>query len=142
MVHCSLNIFINTQPNQIMEPSILLFLLYLFFLHWLGDFFFQNDKTAINKSEDCTFLAEHVIICTLVFVLLAPMLIFMGKDLMNLLPFLAVNFVAHFVIDFYTSKANAVLFQQEKRHEFFVSIGFDQWLHHATLLWTSHLFLL
>ena len=40
----------------------------------------------------------------------------------------------HFPVDYVTSRLNSKLYQAGKNHEFFVSIGFDQWIHFATIL--------
>jgi len=40
----------------------------------------------------------------------------------------------HFPVDYVTSRLNSKLYKAGKNHEFFVSIGFDQWLHFLTIL--------
>jgi hypothetical protein len=47
-----------------------------------------------------------------------------------------VNFVLHWIIDFFSSKAATKLWKMEARHWFFVVIGIDQALHYTCLLLT------
>lgn len=49
---------------------------------------------------------------------------------------LVINFILHWITDYFTSRVNSWLWQNERRHEFFVSIGFDQFIHYVCLFWT------
>jgi hypothetical protein len=53
--------------------------------------------------------------------------------------FSGITFVAHTATDYVTSRINARLWEEKKVHWFFVSIGFDQFLHYTQLLLTYHL---
>jgi hypothetical protein len=108
--------------------------------HTVADFVFQNDNTAKRKGKSNTVLTTHVCIYTGVLALFTLPIIF-TVPAASLLPqlwvlFMVINFVAHFATDFVTSRLTAHFWLQEKRHEFFVTIGFDQFAHMAVLLLT------
>lgn len=96
----------------------------LLFIHFVADFILQSDWMAINKSKRWTPLAIHVGVYAL------PFIPFFG------LKFAAVNLAAHFVTDAVTSRASSYLWGKNQRHWFFVVIGFDQFIHTATLILT------
>ena len=97
--------------------------------HWIGDFLFQTDKQAINKSNSNYYLGIHCV--SYGFVMLFLVLLY---DLSWF--FLFINVATHFVIDYITSRINKKLWKAEERHWFFVSIGFDQFLHVSILILT------
>lgn len=103
----------------------MLIYIYLLFIHWLADFVLQNDWMAQNKNKNLFALSTHVLIYY--FILLIG-------TFNSLWAFF--NCGLHFLIDFVTSKINAKLWQNKKIHWFFVSVGFDQFLHTAILLLT------
>jgi hypothetical protein len=113
-----------------------LFVLWMLFVHWFGDFFCQNDEMAINKSHSWWALFDH---CVVYFIVL-----WFGIMIYNPWPSMpstitvlifCLNFPAHFIIDGITSRINAKLYTNH-RHWFFTMIGFDQVLHYAVLFWT------
>ena len=104
------------------------FVVLILFLHWVFDFVFQTDYMARNKSKSVKALASHVAIYSL-WGLLIGLTFTKGLLLVGFL------FITHFVIDFITSKINTKLWQAQKVHWFFVSVGFDQFLHYVTILW-------
>ena len=81
--------------------------------HFVGDFIYQSDWMALNKSKRWDALAAHVAAyMTVLIVCLVPFVGTLGEpshanDLVYL--FLAVNAVAHFVQDAITSRINAKL---------------------------------
>lgn len=93
------------------------------FLHWVGDFICQTDEMAIGKSKSNWWLTAHVVMYSL-------MLLFLGWKVALL------NGAAHWLIDYVTSRVNSRLWAAQQRHWFFVSIGFDQFLHVSILLWS------
>lgn len=129
---------------------MLISIIYVLLLHWLADFILQTDWMAINKSTNNEALIVHASSYSIV--MLFGMVLYTlicGVDLgyivlSNLVAFGAITFAAHTVTDYYTSRLNSKLWKEGKRHEFFVSIGFDQVLHYVQLflcfkylLWTS-----
>lgn len=99
------------------------FIIYLLFLHWIADFVCQSDAIAKNKSKDNGVLFFHCVVYFSVFML--GTINFGFAFLLGLI---------HFPVDYVTSRLNSKLYQAGKNHEFFVSIGFDQWIHFATIL--------
>jgi hypothetical protein len=107
------------------------FFVAFFLSHWIFDFLLQSDKMALNKSKSFVWLSIHSAIYALG---VATFLLFFGAVPNLLIPFI-ILFVSHFVIDGITSRINAILWEKKERHWFFVSIGFDQMLHYAVLLY-------
>ena len=101
--------------------------LLIVWIHFVSDFILQSDIMAINKSKNVKYLLLHCFIYSLLF------LVF-GWE------FSLIAFLSHFIIDFFTSKLTSYLWQKEKRHWFFCTIGFDQALH-LTVLFLVKLFL-
>lgn len=108
-----------------MNPLVILSMCWclVMFLHWVGDFVLQNDEMAINKSKSNKWLFYHCAVYTIV------MLVFGWK-------FALINGISHFCIDWTTSRINSKLWANNDRHNFFVMIGFDQFLHMSILFCT------
>lgn len=119
----------------------------ILFLHWLGDFVFQSDTVAKGKSKFVHLLVEHTIIYSLV----------VGIGMIGFRYYLTGNFeesclfgirfalitgVFHTIQDYFTSKLNARLYAEGKNHLFYVSLGFDQFLHACQLFLTYKYLLL
>ena len=123
--------------------------------HFVGDFLCQSDWMAVNKSQRWDALALHVLAYSAV---LAVAVIVGHGDTPQALWFLSTNVAAHFIQDAITSRINARLWFldtttgardrylhdgefigrfNDKRHWFFVGIGFDQLLHYVTLFVTA-----
>ena len=103
-------------------------ILVLVWLHFVAVFILQTDEMALNKSSSWEWLAIHVCVYSL------PFLFGFG------IVFAGINFAAHFVTDAVSSRVTKKLWQQEKRHWFFVVIGIDQALH-MTALFLSYWYL-
>lgn len=103
-----------------MSDTILKILM-LVWIHWLADFVCQTDYMAKGKSKSIKILSYHVWIYSVMF-----------------LPFgwkmFAVNFVTHWIIDYFSSRATSKLWAKGDVHNFFVVIGLDQALHLTTLI--------
>ncbi len=97
----------------------------LLLTHWLSDFVLQTDDMAKNKSKSNMWLTVHVMAYMLPFVLVA------GAK------FAVINGLAHWLIDWCTSRFNSKMWTQGKVHEFFVGVGLDQFLHTALLIYTA-----
>lgn len=92
-------------------------------LHFISDFIFQTDKMAKGKSSSTYWLGVHVMVYSL------PFLILGWK-------YAVVNGLAHFFVDFVTSRASKVQWHKGNVHNFFVVIGLDQALHMTILIKT------
>ncbi len=106
-------------------------------VHWIGDFVAQTDKQAKGKSKNWVDLLEHTFLYTCIW--MAPALIYGGYNNISIYligDFLGITFLLHTATDFYTSRVNARFHEENKIHELFVSIGFDQILHYMQLFLT------
>lgn len=108
------------------------------FLHFLADFVFQTDAMAKNKSSSVGWLMRHIGAYTGVLWVGIVALGTIGYLTLTMtsLAWLAVNGVAHFAVDFVTSRINKKLWADGRVHAFFVGVGADQFVHAATLLLT------
>lgn len=115
--------------------------LMIIFTHWIADFVAQNDRMAIGKSSQWGPLLEHTALYTLIWMVVIFTYGASTNASIKLLWFLPITFICHTATDYYTSRVNAQLWKEEKRHQFFVSIGFDQVLHYVQLWFTFKLLL-
>ena len=97
--------------------------------HWVGDFVLQTNFQASNKNRRLDALSLHVATYTAT-LFLAAIILF---GVMVAVIFAAVNGALHFVTDYITSRASSKLWAEQNWHRFFVTIGFDQLIHQATL---------
>lgn len=95
-------------------------LMVVFTAHWLGDFVWQTDEMALNKSSDNSWLFAHCAVYSMTFIWLGFI-------------FWILNFTIHFCVDYVTSRINARLWAANRRHDFFVMVGLDQLIHIVTL---------
>ena len=100
-------------------------ILIILFLHFVADFVLQSDQMAQNKSKSNYWLGYHVLVYMIPFVLVCGW------------QYALLNGVAHFAVDYCTSRISSRFWAQKKIHYFFVTIGFDQFLHTAFLLWSA-----
>ena len=103
----------------------------LVLLHTIGDFVLQTDSMAMGKSSSNKALLTHTSVYSLTFLGLGflPVLSWSAA-----LTFVLVNFVAHTITDYFTSRLTTKLWAKGDRHNFFVVIGFDQLAHIAVLI--------
>jgi uncharacterized membrane protein len=115
----------------------------ILFLHWVADFVLQTDEDAKNKSKSMNHLLNHTF--TYSFFWLIPMIGILLVDLQMENPIMAIalafmfcsiTLLFHTITDYFTSRLNTRLWIAERVHDFFVSVGFDQWLHYLQLFLT------
>ena len=118
-----------------MIPTTII-VLYLF-IHWYADFVCQTDKQAKNKSTSIKWLLKHTSIYGLIITIFTYILYlnnFFGAQYWYLpLIFGLIQFVTHTLVDYITSKINSHLWKNGQVHEFFVMIGFDQFIHYVIM---------
>lgn len=117
-------ITIHANNFLTMHANLYSIFLILIWLHLMGDFILQSDWMAVNKSKSLLPLATHVMVYSI------PFAIIFGWR------YGLINMGCHFITDFFTSRLTSYLWKLEKRHDFFVVIGFDQAIHLTTLLFT------
>ena len=93
------------------------------FVHFVADFMLQTDAMAKGKSTSNRWLSLHIAAYT------APFILFGWR-------YAAVNGLSHFAIDYVSSRASSRMWKAGRVHDFFVVIGFDQFLHMAILIAT------
>jgi len=114
--------------------SFLFLIICLFFAHWVGDFVFQDDNTAKSKSNNKWVLIKHCLSYSgVMWIYLLALIGFKSTT------YVPIFFFSHFIIDGITSQITKYYYQKENRHMFFVTIGFDQFLHSFIILLVWHL---
>lgn len=112
-------------------------LIFVFLIHFFADFVLQSRAIANTKSKSWKSLSIHVAIYTeMMLACIAPCYGFKG------IYFALINGGAHFVIDACTSRCTSHYYKKEEWHNFFTVIGFDQYLHEITLIFTVFFVLL
>ena len=122
-----------------MAEVILGIAVYFLFAHFVADFIFQTDWMAINKSSNMMALNIHVTVYAVILLAFTyPLFYAIGLKyaLTASCRYVIMNATAHIITDYFTSRLTSRLWAQDKRHWFFVVIGFDQFLHAAVLLLT------
>lgn len=102
----------------------------ILFIHWIADFIMQTGWQATNKSKRNDALLYHTISYSLIWLL--PVSCMLG--LIYGVYFVVITLFCHTITDFITSRINTKLWKENKVHLFFVSIGFDQFLHFIQLI--------
>ena len=120
-------------------------LAYVALTHYWADFTMQTNWMATNKSKSVKALSAHVGVYTGMMAIFAMSLALSGYfSLPGMFGFVLLNGALHFCVDFCTSKITSRYWSQNKMHEFFAVVGFDQLLHFNCLLitlvyfWEAH----
>lgn len=103
------------------------------FCHWLGDFVLQTDFQAKNKSKDTNLLSLHSFTYAAAMGIGNVFFNWVNGNVYDLILFGGLMFLTHFAIDYVTSRINSRLYAKGRIHYFFVSVGFDQFLHYAVV---------
>ena len=115
-------------------------IVYVMFLHFLADFVFQSDEMAQNKYNSLYWLTYHIgtygLVLSLGLHLVGISTVFEAISFEGMWLYLLVNMGLYFMVDFVTSKITHHYWDKKEVHKFFVTIGFDQFLHFACLYLT------
>ena len=95
----------------------------ILFFHLIADFMWQDDEIAKTKSTSNKSLLIHCMTYTLIFFPFG-------------IAFAMITFAQHIIIDYFSSRIAVHYFKKDDRHNFFVTIGFDQFLHTIILILT------
>ena len=120
----------------------------ILFGHWISDFVLQKNKKKKKvkgqvKNKNLKHILPHTLLYTVVLTSLVSILqlfnIIQPRYLFAILIFFIITYVTHFLTDFCITKVNEKFLRKNKRHEYFVTIGFDQFLHGTILFATIKL---
>lgn len=117
-------------------------ILTILLIHWIADFVLQTHWQATNKSTNNSALLQHVLYYSLTWLIIGVGLVtfnLLDATPVQLLKFTIITFICHFITDYITSRLNSHLYAKGDIHNFFVSIGFDQWIHYVQLFITFYL---
>jgi len=114
-------------------------ILYILFWHFIADFVAQTDETAKGKATSIKWLTRHILAYGQHLLYGGIPLLILGITIgknwaLPIIIYVSFNMVVHWVVDYFTSKQTSRLWAEGKVHEFFVMIGFDQFLHAASLI--------
>ena len=106
----------------------------LLLVHWLADFALQTQEQANNKWHSSWALLKHVM--TYGFCMSVVLFQFFPAEFSFSTKLFGCGLLAlsHFCIDWVTSKCTHKLYEEKRYHDFFVVIGFDQFLHILTII--------
>lgn len=107
-------------------------LISLFFTHFIGDYALQSRWMGDNKSHNWNALGTHVAVYAAALAIWAN--IVLGP--LDALYFVLLNGALHFITDAITSRATSHFFKAKKMYLTFLVMGFDQFIHAATLILT------
>lgn len=112
----------------------------ILFGHWAADFVWQPHWMGMRKSKEWWVLIQHGARITAGGLLTAAVIVaLLGGSWLGVLWWALINGVAHIGIDAVTSRMTGRLYAKGDMHNFFVVIGFDQFLHVslavATFVW-------
>ncbi len=113
-----------------MDISLFAIIIFLMFFHWLADFVLQTRWMAETKSSSWLALSLHCLVYSFT---MAIGLIFITSFL-NVLSFAGLIFVFHFITDAVTSRMTTKYYNRGRMKKFWMTIGFDQWLHVVQIL--------
>lgn len=114
-------------------------ILCLLFTHWIGDFVTQSHWMSINKSKDWNALISHIAVYTGAWMITVGLLGSVLHLELRIVWFIPITMLIHGAVDYYTSRVHSQMYKEEKYHEFFTSIGFDQLVHHVQIFLTFYL---
>lgn len=105
-------------------------LIWIMFAHFMADFMFQCEKFQYLKSQSVFWLTAHVVTYTFVlWLFLLPTSL--GWQ------FALFNGAFHWMVDAVTSKITSYAYKRKNMWLFWRTIGFDQFLHIAALIYFS-----
>jgi len=119
----------------------LLMVLSIILAHWISDFVFQSDWMARNKSKSNRALLAHVLVYTASIAVILALLPsgLLTHGLYVYVRWVLINGALHFATDYVTSRITSRLYAENRIHDFFVVVGFDQMMHYMLLLTTAAL---
>jgi len=112
-------------------------ILYLMFIHWVGDFLFQTPWMGENKSKNFKALVTHTTVYTLI--MMFGSVYWLEFSISDIFMFGLITFACHTITDFFSSKLTSKQFSNKIYNGFsggFTIIGMDQYLHLMQIILT------
>lgn len=106
------------------------------FCHWLFDFKLQSEKMGKEKSYSAPALHAHVLIYTVGLLCMGLLNCAYFHNRLLLVLWALTNGALHYTTDYFTSKLTSSLYEKKDIHNFFATIGIDQYIHNITLFGT------
>lgn len=117
--------------------------MFILFSHYIGDCIFQTGKMADNKHHNILQLFYHVAVYSFVIfgmLILGNYFNFAGQlDLIDIVKYTLLNFVLHFVTDFFTLKQVNKLWLDDKIYTTSVIVSLNQFIHIFSLFATLNI---
>jgi len=114
--------------------------------HWISDFVLQKNKKKTRakiKNKNVKHIVPHTLLYTSILTCLIIISQFLNiihsKYYFSIFYFFIITYITHFLTDFYITKINEKHLKKNKRHEYFVTIGIDQFLHYSMLFSTLYI---
>ena len=105
-------------------------------IHWFADFVLQTDKQAKGKSKNWSDLLDHTFSYSFIWLIIGTIYAISINNFWLGPIFAIITLVCHTITDYITSRENSKLWEKGDVHNFFVCIGFDQYLHYVQLFLT------
>ena len=115
----------------------MIFLILIFVIHYIADFILQTEWMALNKSLSFSPLLAHVAVYTSALFMAAVLAVPFEEAFL----WAIINGLAHFCVDYFTSRLMRWAREQQKNRLFFQIYGIDQTLHYICLFLTLELIL-
>jgi hypothetical protein len=118
--------------------------------HYVGDFVTQQNNHKINRTNNIYHkikrYLKHIYPHTLIYsgILTGLLLILQIFNLLpfihyiNILWFFIITYISHLLTDLFVTLVVNKHLLKNKRHKYFVTIGFDQLIHYITLFLTIY----
>lgn len=119
----------------------LLVINFIMIAHWIGDFLLQKNKKKTRKkikNKNIKHLLPHTLIYTLVLTFTVFILQLINNWNSNLILFFLITYTSHFIVDLIITKRNENILKRNDRHQYFLTIGIDQFLHYSILFATIY----
>jgi hypothetical protein len=120
-------------------------ILFLLFIHWVSDFVLQTHIMSTKKSSSYYYLTLHVLIYSFATIMcwsLVLPILGVSLTISSIMLSFFIIFITHWITDYFTSRQTSKLYKEEKYHDFFVMVGFDQVLHYVQILLTFNYIIL
>lgn len=119
-----------------MDIDGLIIALHILLVHFIADFVFQTHEQSVKKSKSFKWLMYHTLTYSVITFMGWSMYIMHSKGFRLGFYLFLITLITHTLTDYFTSRWTSRLWKEEKVHDFFVVIGFDQMLHYIQLFAT------